>query len=169
MSGTSLRDFVCRAIENRRISFGDLRRLQRDILPGRITTREEAEILLAIDRAVDRADRGWSAYLTRAVADFVVMGSEPTGHIDGDKARWLMIALYSSAPKTARAVTAEIVRRAPRFDDNPRAFAPIRTAKVAEQLATRSSDACDGDGLTKPAVSKSPEGSPSTHSTKCRD
>jgi len=92
MSGTSPRDFVCRAIENRRISFGDLRRLQH-ILPGRITTRDEAEILLSLDRAVDRADRGWSAYLTRAVADFVVMGSERTGHIDCEKAQWLMMAL----------------------------------------------------------------------------
>ena len=53
MSGTPLQDFVCRALEHKRISFGDLRRLQRDILPDRITTREEAEILLALDRSVD--------------------------------------------------------------------------------------------------------------------
>jgi hypothetical protein len=130
MSGTSLRDFVCRAIENRRISFGDLRRLQRDILPGGISTREEMEILLALDHTVDRADRGWSAYLTRAVAAFVVTGSEPTGHINGEKARWLLTALFSSSPKTARAVIAEILWQAPQFDDDLRAFAPPRKTKV---------------------------------------
>src|SRR5215218_8500223 len=121
---TSLRDFVCRALENRRISFGDLRRLQRDILPARITAREEAEVLLALDQTLDKADRGWREYLIRAVGDFVVWGSEPAGHIDGDKAQWLMSALMCTSPKTARAVTQELVQQAPVFDDDLRAFAP---------------------------------------------
>ena len=38
---TTLRDFVLNAVEMNRIRFADLRRLQRDILPYRITTREE--------------------------------------------------------------------------------------------------------------------------------
>jgi hypothetical protein len=49
MSGTSLRDFVSRAVEHKRIRFGDLRRLQRDILPARITGLEQAEVLIALD------------------------------------------------------------------------------------------------------------------------
>ena len=121
MSGTSLQDFVCRALEHKRISFGDLCRLQRDILPDRITTLEEAEILLALDRSVDRADRGWREYLIRAVRDFVIWGSPPAGHIDGDKAQWMMTALSNSSPKTARALTREIVREGPAFDDDLRA------------------------------------------------
>src|ERR671913_1939615 len=105
MRSTSLRDFVCRALESKRISFGDLRRLQRDILPASITTREEAEILLALDRAVDRADRGWRDYLVRSVRDFVIWGLPPAGRIDGDKAQWMMTTLSSSSAKTARALT----------------------------------------------------------------
>ena len=123
MSGTSLQDFVCRALEHKRISFGDLRRLQRDILPDRITTREEAEILLALDGSVDSADRSWRDYLVRAVRDFVIWGSPPAGHIDGDKAQWMMTALSSSSAKTARAITREIVREGPVFDDDLRAVA----------------------------------------------
>jgi hypothetical protein len=115
---TSLRDFVCRALEKKRISFADLRRLQRDILPARITTREEAEILLALDRTVDRADRGWRDYLIKAVRDFVIWGSPPAGHIDADKAQWLMNALRGSSPTTARALTREIERQEPEFDDD---------------------------------------------------
>ena len=118
MSGTPLQDFVCRALEHKRISFGDLRRLQRDILPDRITTREEAEILLALDRSVDRADRSWRDYLVRAVRDFVIWGSPPAGHIDSDKAQWLMTTLNVSLPKTARTITREIVREGPAFDDD---------------------------------------------------
>ena len=48
MSGTSLRDFVLRAVEHKRKRFGDLRRLQRDILPARITTPEQAKVLIAL-------------------------------------------------------------------------------------------------------------------------
>ncbi len=123
MSGTSLQDFVCRALEHKRISFGDLCRLQRDILPDGITTREEAEILLALDRSVDRADRGWREYLIRAVRDFVIWGSPPAEHIDADKAQWMITALSGSSPKTARALIREIVREGPAFDDDLRAVA----------------------------------------------
>jgi hypothetical protein len=135
---TSLRDFVCRALERKRISFGDLRRLQRDILPARITTREEAEILLALDKAVDRADRGWRDYLVKAVRDFVIWGSPPAGHIDADKAKWMMITLSGSSPNTARALTREIVRQGPEFDDDPEALAA--SAQRSSQRRKRAGD-----------------------------
>jgi hypothetical protein len=48
MSST-LRDFASAAVQSKRIRFGDLRRLKRDILPARITTREEAEVLIALE------------------------------------------------------------------------------------------------------------------------
>ena len=61
MSRTSfLRDFIDQVCATKRLSFGDLRRLQRDILPGRIATREEAELLISLNRAVERADADWS-------------------------------------------------------------------------------------------------------------
>ena len=56
--------------------------MKRDILPHRITTREEAELLLTIDSALARADRDWSDYLVNAVGQFVLWGSEPIGHVD---------------------------------------------------------------------------------------
>src|SRR5918993_5742665 len=69
MSGTSLRDFVSRAVEHKRIRFGDLRRLQRDILPARITGLEQAEVLIALDSFVDKADREWRRHLSPPVRD----------------------------------------------------------------------------------------------------
>ena len=59
----TLRDFVTKAVETNRIRFADLRRLQRDILPYRITSRDEAELLLALDAAIQRADRDWREYV----------------------------------------------------------------------------------------------------------
>ena len=97
MSGTSLRDFVSRTVEHKRIRFGDLRRLRRDILPARITTREQAEILIALDSSIDKADREWRRYLITTVRDFAIWGSPPAGRMDGDKAEWLAAALRTSS------------------------------------------------------------------------
>src|SRR5215212_11934647 len=89
MSST-LRDFASAAVQSKRIRFGDLRRLKRDILPARITTREEVEVLIALDAVIERADREWRSYLIATVRDFVVWGLSPVGRIDRQKAEWLV-------------------------------------------------------------------------------
>jgi hypothetical protein len=119
MSRSSLREFVARALADNRILFGDLRRLQRDILPARITSREEAEILLFLDSVVARTDREWPIYLTRNVRDFVIWGLQPAGLVDRNKAEWISTALSRGDPtRTARAIIHEIVREARSIDDD---------------------------------------------------
>jgi hypothetical protein len=54
----SLRTFVCKALERNRISFGDLRRLQRTVLPHGLLTREQAEVLIALDQTIPRTRLG---------------------------------------------------------------------------------------------------------------
>lgn len=118
MSRTSLDDFVSRIIAHDRILFGDLKRLQRDVLPDRVTSREEAEILLLLDSAVHRADREWAAYLTATVRDFAIWGLHPAGSLDRGKAEWLAAALAGTDPtRTARAILREIVHGAPNIDE----------------------------------------------------
>jgi hypothetical protein len=105
MSSASLRDFVSHTLEVKRIRFGDLRRLQRDILPARIATREEAELLIELDRAVRRADPNWRDYLIAAVRDFVVWGLSPVGCVNCEKAEWLTATLArGGATKTGRII-----------------------------------------------------------------
>ena len=112
MNSTSLRDFVSHTLEDKRIRFGDLRRLQRDILPARITTREEAEMLIELDRAVERADPDWREYLIATVRDFVVWGFAPVGCLDSEKAEWLAATLArGGTTKTGRIIAREIVPR----------------------------------------------------------
>jgi hypothetical protein len=118
MSSTTLRDFVLNAVEMKRIRFADLRRLQRDILPYRITTAEEAEMLLSLDAVVERADRDWREYLVPAVAQFAVWGLEPTGRVDQAKADWLLDAVALAPPKTGSAIIRHVVIEAPSIDDN---------------------------------------------------
>ena len=97
MSST-LRDFASAAVQSKRIRFGDLRRLKRDILPARITTRAEAEVLIALDAVVEKADREWRSYSIGTVRDFVVWGLSPVGQVDRAKAEWLLGVLSSASP-----------------------------------------------------------------------
>lgn len=117
MRCTSLHQFVARILADDRILFGDLKRLQRDILPTRITTREEAEILLCLDSAVHRADRGWTDYLTTTLRDFAVWGLHPAGFLDRGKAEWISAALSRTDPARTARVIREIMREARCIDD----------------------------------------------------
>jgi hypothetical protein len=119
MSRMSLHDFVARVLADDRILFADLKRLQRDVLPERITSREEAEILLFLDSVIHRADREWTAYLTATIRDFAVWKLEPAGALDRGKAAWISAALACADPgKTARAILREIVYEARSIDED---------------------------------------------------
>ena len=72
MSNTKLQDFVTQTAARSQITFGDVRRLRRDCLPGGINAGEEVGILIWLDSTVSRADKAWSQWLVAAVADFAL-------------------------------------------------------------------------------------------------
>jgi hypothetical protein len=76
-SNTKLQDFVTSAAARGQITFGDVRRLERDYLPGGITTGEEAEMLISLDRIVIRADRAWKGWLVAAIRNFKARADQP--------------------------------------------------------------------------------------------
>ena len=119
MHRPSLRQFVDQALERRRIRFGDLQRLRRDVLPGRIASREEAAMLIGLDRDVRAADRDWGDYLVAAVRDFVIWGMEPGGVVNGEKAAWLFSAVSEGGlTRNGRAIFREVTREARLIDDD---------------------------------------------------
>ncbi len=124
MINTSLLAYADRIRRSERITFADVKRLQRDILPDGIVSRQDAEALIALDQAVGRAHPAWSGYLVTAVVDFVVWGSRPTGFVDADTARWLVQWLSSPEPtKAALLIAREVVREADAVDDTLLSFA----------------------------------------------
>jgi hypothetical protein len=133
MSNTSLCAFVSKVRSNNRIRFGDLRRLQRDVVPNGLSKREHVEALLDLDRSIERADDGWPAYLATLVKDFVLSSSVPPGSIDRRTAEWLVSRLMDSRPVIAHAIARSLVLEAHQVDGVLRAFAHLagkRRAKV---------------------------------------
>ena len=67
--------------------------LRRHILIDGITSRAEAEFLIALDRKVASVHFSWSAFFIAGMTEFVVWQSGEVGFIDQDKSAWLRSTL----------------------------------------------------------------------------
>jgi hypothetical protein len=138
MINGKLQDFAASAMARGQISFGDVRRLQRDCLPLGITTRDEAESLIALDATLVRADKAWAAWLVPALAEFVT--AQQGGDVGGEGAAtaWLQGLLVQSP--SAAALSRKVARHIRRSrvkppadeptDARPRPQRKVRTCKV---------------------------------------
>jgi hypothetical protein len=121
MINTALSAFVSKATAKNRITFGDMRRLQRDVLPDGAVSREGAELLITLDRNIGKTDRSWADYLVETIMEFVVWVEEPTGVIDDDTVLWLAEALSSGGAltKNGRRIAREVAReRGSQFEED---------------------------------------------------
>jgi hypothetical protein len=139
MIKTSLHSFAERIVDARAITAEDVKLLQRAILEDGICTREEGDVLIALDRVSRASDPSWEAVLVAAVVDFAVWGSRPTGYVDQDTARWLAASLACGVgpTDTARRIAFEIVKEAQSVDDALLAFAmrhPVRRVGAAPRV-----------------------------------
>ena len=137
MIKASLTEFVRKAMSKGRISFGDVQRLQRDILPDGLASRENAELLFDLDRGVSKADPSWRGWLVFTTVDFVVWAERPTGIVDEATARWLAIALTgggTALTRTARLIAREIAEEAHAFEGD----ALLALAAIAGPTGSRS-------------------------------
>jgi hypothetical protein len=118
MIRSSLESFVTEVTSAGEITLADVRRLQRTILPHGPDDRDEADMLIALDRAVLVKHCTWSAYAITTIVDFVVWTSRPTGYVDRDTATWLVASLTAGAgpSKVAEAIAFEVAREAERSD-----------------------------------------------------
>ena len=103
MINLSLQVFCDRIVAAGRITADDVQALTRHVLPEGLTSRDEADMLIALDRVVAATDTAFGDYLVTAVVDFAVWGERPTGYIDAEIARWLVASLRNgSGPSRPR-------------------------------------------------------------------
>ncbi|WP_375464511.1 hypothetical protein [uncultured Methylobacterium sp.] len=114
MSNVSLQDFCNHAVTAGSITCGDVRTLMRDVVPDGLVHRDEADMLMALERAVPAADPAFGDFVVAAVVDFAVWGERPSGYVDREVAAWLAASIAGRAgptPVGAR-IAMEIVREA---------------------------------------------------------
>ncbi|HEY7302222.1 MAG TPA: hypothetical protein VH684_30380 [Xanthobacteraceae bacterium] len=111
MENERLQEFVTKAAARGRITFGDLRRLQRGHLPGAIATWAQAELLIRLDAAVRRTDRAWTDWLVGAILDFVLSEEPEAADCYGGRDRLLsLLAAVSVSTVAARRISRGIQR-----------------------------------------------------------
>lgn len=147
-----LRRFADEICEAGVMTAADVKRLSDLVLEIGISAREEADVLIALDRAVKRADEAvdvaWSDLFTALLVDYAVWGARPTGYVDGKTARWLVTAANACGgpSENARRAIAQMVREAKRVDETLLVFVMRRgvmrlrdvlEAEGAEEVAAR--------------------------------
>lgn len=125
MTNASLQLFCNRVVAAGRITGADVQRLGRNILRDGLACRDEADMLIALDRAVPDSDAGFGDLLVSAIVDFAVWGERPTGYIDRDVAGWLAASLGGRSGPTplAARIAREVVQAAESSDEALLAFA----------------------------------------------
>lgn len=116
MKESKLQDFVIYAVAKNRITFGDVRRFQRDYLPDGILSCEDVKTLLDLDAKIERTDRAWTAWLVSAVFEFAVHSEQCVAADAGRSGEWLLDLLPETAVHTEarRRITRAIRRKARR-------------------------------------------------------
>ena len=142
---------------SKRLLYGDLRRLQRDVLPTGATSREEVEVLLSLDR-IERVDDGWLEYLARTASEFVLWTADPPGVISEEAAAWLAAALADTRPKTAAVVLRSVMGEAHQVDKTLVAF--VRKGAKPRREEPRPAEHQTGFHLQESAACSEASGDP---------
>ena len=140
MTVISVEQFCNHAVSAGAISDEDLLVLKREVLAEGITHREEADMLIALERAVP-GSQAFGDFLVAAVVDFAVWGERPTGYVDREVAGWLAASLSGRdgpSPVGAR-IAMEIVREAQGSAEALMAFALEANRWIREPSGTRGS------------------------------
>lgn len=149
MTNTALELFCTRIVDAGRLTQDDVRELAREILPDGIMGREEADLLLALDRAVADIHEGFAAFVTGEVVNFAVYGERPTGIITREMSAWLSASIAGRKGPTALGsrIAMEIVREAETSDETLIAFALRAKSALAKGSAANTAE-CRTGGLS---------------------
>ena len=136
MINHSLQLFCDRTVAAGRITAADVQTLIRDVIPDGLLHADEADMLIALDRAVPVSDASYADAVSAAVVNFAVWGERPTGYVDAEIARWLVGSLRSDAGPTALAarIAMEVIREAETSHDILVAFALFANARTGKGL-----------------------------------
>ena len=140
---TPLEDHVTRIRVKGKIGFGDARRLFRDALPAGIETREEAELLGALDRAVPCVDPTWPEWFIPAFLYFILSREAPRAGLNEEELQWLRQVLAGDGEPTKRGadILREVQRATACVEADPLTDASVRMrARHCPEQAHRFTD-----------------------------
>jgi hypothetical protein len=130
MGASKPQSFALAFVQGRNINAADVIALLREVYADGIATRDEAEELIAFDRALQEPAPGWCEFFAVAIADHLLEREAPVGTIDESKTEWLTGSLLRGRPVATAGGFAAMLR----VMENVRDPAPLLSARVIEQV-----------------------------------
>ena len=133
-------DLMMEVRSSRSVTAEQVRRLERAMPIGSPVIAEQLDFLFQVDHYAERADRGWTRLLARAVIAGVVLGEAPMGALTEAKADWLIERIGRHRISNARNLEL-IARIMARSDSSPAWLEELLVELSGQVAATRNRDA----------------------------
>lgn len=105
---------ILELIQRGKVCDADVQMLRREIFTGESITRDEAEALFRLERAVADKCESWTAFFVEAITDHLVWQNRPTGVVNTPQAEWLISECDRTKSVTALAVLVNVLAEAHR-------------------------------------------------------
>jgi len=99
MPAASLQTLADDIAADRFVSADEALRLRQQVFPDGIVSREEAEVLISLERRVANSDGAWSAAYVEAISDYVLQGDKFAGYVEASAVDWLKTQFGDGAPR----------------------------------------------------------------------
>jgi len=133
-------DLMMDVRSSRSVTAEQVRRVERAMPIGSPVIAEQLDFLFQVDHYAERADRGWTRLLARAVISGMVLGEAPTGALSEAKADWLIEKI--GRHRVANARNLELIARImARSDSSPVWLEELLVELSGQVAASRAHDA----------------------------
>lgn len=121
---------------DRKISADEALRMRREIFPDGVVTRQEADVMVALQGRVANSDEAWANAFVEAIVDHVLQSGAHAGHVDEAAVTWLIASFgYEGAAETEFEVVLKVLERAESAPDSLSVFARQRVAQHVASAA----------------------------------
>src|SRR5688572_26473729 len=124
---------------DRRISAEEALRARKEIFPDGVVSRQEADILIALEARVDESDEAWSHAFVEALVDHVLQAGAYPGHVDEPTVDWLKAHFADAQPRHIELEA--LVRIAERAESTPASLQDFVRARIFAAVAGQAMDA----------------------------
>ncbi len=120
---------------DRQISAEEALRMRKEIFPDGVVTRQEADVMVALQGRVANSDEAWAGAFVEAIVDHVLQSGVYPGHVDEATVTWLIASFgYEGAAETELEVVLKVLERA---ESAPESLCVFARQRVAAQVADK--------------------------------
>lgn len=149
------RALAAQAAEDSAISAQEILALRRAAWPDGRIDPEEAEAIFILNDQIAQPTREWSDFFVEALAEFVVNGTEPRGHVSEGNARWLIERVSHDEQVDSLTELELMVRILEKALSAPEALRLFVLQQIEREVLTGEGPMRDGGELHRGAVSAS--------------